>query len=110
MEPAIAVVGATGAVGEVMRPVLAERNVPFRKIKFLASQRSAGKRISFQDKEHTVELVRPEAFEDVDIVLSSTPSSLSRELSPLAAQAGAIVIDNSSAWRMVWTLPIHSKE
>ncbi len=106
MLPSVAVVGATGAVGEIMRQVLSERAFPLRAIKFLASQRSAGKTIEFQGKKYTVELIRPEAFAGVDIVLSSTPAAISREYSPIAARAGAIVIDNSSAWRMDPEVPL----
>ena len=106
MHPSVAVVGATGAVGEIMRLVLAERRFPMRSIKFLASERSAGKTVEFNGKPHTVELIRPEAFVDVDIVLSSTPASVSRDISPIAAKAGAIVIDNSSAWRMDPQVPL----
>ncbi len=106
MEPSIAVVGATGAVGEIMRQVIAERNLPFRAIKFLASERSAGKTIQFKGKPCTVEKLCPEAFDGVDLVLSSTPGSLSREYSPIAARTGAIVIDNSSAWRMDPEVPL----
>ena len=96
MFPSVAVVGATGAVGEIMRQVLFEHNFPLAAIKFLASERSAGKTIEFKGKRYTVEPIRPEAFVGVDIVLSSTPASVSRESSPMAAKAGAIVIDNSS--------------
>jgi aspartate-semialdehyde dehydrogenase len=99
-------VGATGAVGEVMRQVLAEHGFALRAIKFLASERSAGKTLEFAGKKHPVEAIRPEAFAGVDIVLSSTPASVSREMSPLAAKAGAIVIDNSSAWRMDPQVPL----
>jgi aspartate-semialdehyde dehydrogenase len=104
--PSVAVVGATGAVGEVMRLVLDEHSFGFRSIKFLASDRSAGKPLTFKGKHYTVERIRPEAFAGVDIVLSSTPASVSRESSPMAAQAGAIVIDNSSAWRMDPEVPL----
>jgi aspartate-semialdehyde dehydrogenase len=100
------VVGATGAVGEIMRQVLVEHKFALRAIKFLASERSAGKTIEFQGKRHTIEPLRPEAFAGIDIVLSSTPASISREYSPLAARAGAIVIDNSSAWRMDPDVPL----
>lgn len=96
----VAVVGATGAVGDLMRKVLTERRFPVKSIKFLASEKSTGKRVEFAGKEYTVEPIRPEAFAGVQIVLSSTPSSVSKEYSPVAARAGAIVIDNSSAWRM----------
>ena len=98
--------GATGAVGEIMRQVLIEHNFPMRSIKFLASERSAGKTLEFKGKKYTVEPIRPEAFSGVDIVLSSTPASVSRESSPMAAKAGAIVIDNSSAWRMDPEVPL----
>jgi aspartate-semialdehyde dehydrogenase len=102
----VAVVGATGAVGEIMRQVLLEQNFPLRSIKFLASARSAGKTLEFKGKTYTLEPIRPEAFAGIDIVLSSTPASVSRESSPLAARAGAIVIDNSSAWRMDPDVPL----
>jgi aspartate-semialdehyde dehydrogenase len=104
--PSVAVVGATGAVGEVMRQVLSERKFPLRSIKFLASPRSAGKTIEFQGKKHPVEALRPEAFAGIDIVLSSTPAAISREYSPVAAKAGAVVVDNSSAWRMDPAVPL----
>lgn len=96
----VAVVGATGAVGDLMRRVLAERKFPLKSIKFLASEKSAGKRVDFAGESYTVEAVRPEAFAGVQIVLSSTPGKVSKEYSPIAAKAGAIVVDNSSAWRM----------
>jgi aspartate-semialdehyde dehydrogenase len=100
------VVGATGAVGELMRKVLEERNFPTRSIKFLASERSAGKSVNFRGQSYTVEPLRPEVFAGVEIVLSSTPASISREFSPIAAKAGAIVVDNSSAWRMDPDVPL----
>ncbi len=106
MLPSVAVVGATGAVGEIMRQVLDEHSFPFRSIKFLASERSAGKTLTFKGKTYTVEPIRPEAFAGVEIVLSSTPASVSREYSPIAARAGAVVIDNSSAWRMDPDVPL----
>jgi aspartate-semialdehyde dehydrogenase len=96
----VAVVGATGAVGDLIRTVLAERNFPVRTIKFLASEKSAGKSVTYAGKTYPVEPIRAEAFAGVQIVLSSTPSSVSKEFSPIAAKAGAIVVDNSSAWRM----------
>lgn len=96
----VAVVGATGAVGDLIRQVLAERQFPVGTIKFLASEKSVGKRLTFAGKEYTVEPIRPEAFAGVQVVLSSTPSSVSKQVSPMAAAAGAYVVDNSSAWRM----------
>lgn len=102
----VAVVGATGAVGEMMRCVLRERRFPIASIKFLASERSAGKEIEFAGRTYTVEPLRPEAFIDIDLVLSSTPAAVSREWSPIAARAGAFVVDNSSAWRMDPDVPL----
>jgi aspartate-semialdehyde dehydrogenase len=104
--PSIAIVGATGAVGEIMRQALVERRFPLRSIKFIASDRSAGKAIEFNGKAYPVEPLRPEVFTGVDIVLSSTPALVSREYSPIAAKAGAVVIDNSSAWRMDPDVPL----
>jgi aspartate-semialdehyde dehydrogenase len=89
-----------------MRQVLEEHDFPCRAIKFLASERSAGKTVTFKGKTHAVELLRPEAFAGIDIVLSSTPAGVSREYSPIAARAGAVVIDNSSAWRMDPEVPL----
>ena len=106
MLPSVAVVGATGAVGDLMRQVLLERDFKVKSIKFLASERSAGKPIEFGGKTYTVEPIRPEAFAGVQLVLSSTPSSISKEFSPIAAKAGAIVVDNSSAWRMDPDVPL----
>jgi aspartate-semialdehyde dehydrogenase len=102
----VAVVGATGAVGEMMRRLLLERRFPLASIKFLASERSAGKPIEFAGKTYTVEPLRPEAFAGVELVLSSTPAAVSREWSPVAARAGALVVDNSSAWRMDPDVPL----
>jgi aspartate-semialdehyde dehydrogenase len=102
----VAVVGATGAVGDLMRKVLLERSFPAGSIKFLASERSAGKPIEYAGKRYVVEPIRPEAFAGVQIVLSSTPSTISREYSPIAVRQGAIVVDNSSAWRMDPEVPL----
>jgi aspartate-semialdehyde dehydrogenase len=106
MVPSVAVVGATGAVGESMRRVLEEHDFPCRAAKFLASERSAGRTVTFKGKTYPVEPLRPEAFAGVDVVLSSTPALVSREYSPVAARAGAVVIDNSSAWRMDPEVPL----
>jgi aspartate-semialdehyde dehydrogenase len=102
----IAVVGASGAVGDTMIRLLEERKFPFSTIKFLASERSAGKSIQFAGETHTIERLTPGAFAGVDIVLSSTPASISREFSPIAARAGAVVVDNSSAFRMDPDVPL----
>jgi aspartate-semialdehyde dehydrogenase len=89
-----------------MTRLLLERNFPVGSIKFLASARSAGKTVDFAGKSYRIEPLSAEAFEGVDIVLSSTPAAISREFSPLAAQAGAVVVDNSSAWRMDPDVPL----
>ncbi|WP_406695338.1 aspartate-semialdehyde dehydrogenase [Singulisphaera sp. Ch08] len=102
----VAVVGASGAVGDVMIRLLQERKFPIGSIKFLASERSAGKTVVFGGKTFTIEPLTPEAFQGVDIVLSSTPASISREYSPIAARAGAVVVDNSSAFRMDPEVPL----
>ncbi len=96
----VAVVGATGAVGELMRQVLVEQAFPIKQIRFLASANSAGKSIQFQGVSYPVVPIHAEALEGMQIVLSSTPSGVSKEFSPVAVRAGAIVVDNSSAWRM----------
>lgn len=106
MSVRLAIVGATGLVGSVMRQVVEERNFPFTSLKFLASERSAGQTIEFKGKQYTVEPLNESAFDDVDIVLSSTPGSVSKQYSPIAASAGAVVVDNSSAWRMDPEVPL----
>ncbi|MDW8223068.1 MAG: aspartate-semialdehyde dehydrogenase [Gemmatales bacterium] len=102
----IALVGATGAVGEMMRRVLLERKFPIAAIRFLASERSVGREVEFAGRSYPVEALRPEAFAEVDLVLASTPAAVSREWSPIAARAGAYVVDNSSAWRMDPDVPL----
>ena len=106
MTPNVAVVGATGAVGELMRKVLEERRFPVAAIKFLASEKSVGKSVTFGGQKYPVELLRPDAFSGINLVLSSTPAGVSREFTPHAARAGAIVVDNSSAWRMDPDVPL----
>jgi aspartate-semialdehyde dehydrogenase len=102
----VAVVGASGAVGERMIQLLERRNFPLSRIKFLASERSAGKSIGFKGEMVPIEVISADAFRGVDIVLSSTPASISKEWSPVAAKAGAVVVDNSSAWRMDPEVPL----
>ncbi len=89
-----------------MRRVVLERKLPYQSIKFLASARSAGQTIEFAGKQYKIEALSPEAFRGVDLVLSSTPASVSKEWSPIAARAGAYVVDNSSAWRMDPEVPL----
>jgi aspartate-semialdehyde dehydrogenase len=102
----VAVVGATGAVGEKMMEQLEKRNFPIQHIKFLASKRSAGKNIEFKGQSYLVEEATPEAFEGVDIALFSAGGSVSKVLAPEAAKRGAVVIDNTSAFRMDKDIPL----
>jgi len=96
----VAVVGATGAVGREMVRTLEARRFPVKKLVLLASKRSAGQTTTFVGKTVTVEELTPASFAGVDIALFSAGASVSREFGPIAAAAGAVVIDNSSAWRM----------
>lgn len=102
----VAVVGVTGAVGQEFLTVLAERDFPIKNLKLLASARSAGKKIDFKGKTYTVEELTKDSFKDVDIALFSAGGSISKEFGPAAVQAGAIVIDNSSAFRMKDGIPL----
>ncbi len=86
--------------------LLQERRFPVGSIRFLASERSAGKSVTFAGRDYPIEPLRPEAFRGVEIVLSSTPASISRQFSPIAAEAGAVVVDNSSAFRMDPEVPL----
>lgn len=96
----VAVVGATGAVGQEFMRVLEQRNFPFEKITFLASSRSAGKPITFKGKTYTVQELKEDSFKGVDLALFSAGGSISKKFAPIAAQSGTVVVDNSSAFRM----------
>ncbi|MGG2053585.1 aspartate-semialdehyde dehydrogenase [Lysinibacillus pakistanensis] len=102
----VAVVGATGAVGTKMMEQLIKRNFPIGAIKFLASARSAGKPIEFNGKTYTIEEATPEAFEGVNVALFSAGGSVSAVLAPEAAKRGAVVIDNTSHFRMDPEVPL----
>jgi aspartate-semialdehyde dehydrogenase len=102
----VAIVGASGAVGDLLTRLLDEREFPVASIKFLASARSAGKPVHFRGEAHPIQELSAPAFSGVDIVLSSTPASVSRQWSPRAAAAGAVVVDNSSAFRMEPDVPL----
>lgn len=102
----VAVVGATGVVGSTFLKVLAEYKFPIKKIKLLASARSAGKIINFDGQDVVVEELTADSFDDVDIALFSAGGSVSKEFCPIAASKGAVVIDNSSAWRMDPNIPL----
>lgn len=100
MSRVVAVVGATGVVGREMLRTLERRNFPADRVIALASARSAGKRVPFQGGELTVQTLDQGSFAGVDIAIFSAGGGTSKEFAPIAAKAGAVVIDNSSAWRM----------
>jgi aspartate-semialdehyde dehydrogenase len=102
----IAVVGATGAVGVEILRVLERRNFPVASLKLLASKRSVGKTLEFKGKQHVVEELAADAFKGVDIAFFSAGATRSREFIPAAKSAGAVVIDNSSAFRMDPNTPL----
>jgi aspartate-semialdehyde dehydrogenase len=102
----IAVVGATGAVGVEILRVLERRNFPVGKLKLLASERSIGKKLDFKGKPVTVELLEASAFQGIDIAFFSAGATRSREFVPAAKAAGAVVVDNSSAFRMDPNTPL----
>jgi aspartate-semialdehyde dehydrogenase len=102
----IAVVGATGAVGRIIRQLLEEREFPYRNIKFLASKRSAGTTISFKGQQHPVEELRPEAFDGIDLAIGSTPDDVARDFCPWAVERNCVVVDESGYWRMDPKVPL----
>mgnify|MGYP001770197360 FL=1 len=102
----VAVVGATGAVGTRMIETLEKRNFPVETLTLLSSERSAGKTATFKGKPITVQKAEPESFEGVDIALFSAGGSVSKQLAPEAAKRGAVVIDNTSAFRMDENVPL----
>lgn len=106
MFDSVAIVGATGAVGEIIRALLAERNFPCRKLKFLASKRSAGRTLSFKGEEIVVEELRPESFDGVDLAIGSTPDETARDFVPWATERGCVVVDESGYWRMDPKVPL----
>ena len=102
----VAVVGATGAVGTEMIAVLEERKFPVARLVPLASARSAGGTVTFEGNEVPIEVLTKDSFVGVDIALFSAGADLSREFAPIAVKAGAVVIDNSAAWRMTPEVPL----
>ena len=104
--PTVAILGATGAVGQELLELLSERRFPLKELRLLASTRSAGQSISFQGKELTVQPVSAETLAGVDLVLASAGGSVSRQWAPVAVEQGAVVIDNSSAFRMDPQVPL----
>lgn len=102
----LAIAGVTGAVGQEFLSIIDERKFAFQSIKMLASSRSAGKTMSFKGKTYTIEEMTKDSFKDVDIALFSAGASRSREFAPAAVKAGAVVVDNSSAYRMDPEVPL----
>ncbi len=102
----VAVAGATGAVGKIVLRLLEERQFPCTSMKLLASERSAGQKVKFAGKELTVEVLRPEAFDDVDLVIASTPDEVAAQFVPWAVERGAVVVDESGHHRMLDYVPL----
>ncbi|KAG9129449.1 hypothetical protein Leryth_013045 [Lithospermum erythrorhizon] len=104
--PSIAIVGVTGAVGQEFLSVLSGRNFPYSSLKLLASKRSAGKTQLFENQQYTIQELNEECFDGVDIALFSAGGSISKKFGPIAVEKGTIVVDNSSAFRMVEGVPL----
>lgn len=102
----VAIVGATGLVGQEFIKVLEQRNFPMSSVRLLASDRSIGKKLFVKHQEIEVKETVPESFKEIDIALFSAGTEVSRYFSPIAAQSGAVVIDNSAAFRMEPTVPL----
>jgi aspartate-semialdehyde dehydrogenase len=102
----LAIAGVTGAVGQEFLRIIEERDFPFDSLKMLASSRSAGKKIEFKGKEHIVQELTDKSFDGIDIALFSAGGSRSKEFAPAAVKSGAVVVDNSSAFRMDPEVPL----
>jgi len=102
----LAIAGVTGAVGQEFLKILEQRDFPFDSLKVLASSRSAGKKIEFKRKEYIVEQLTKKSFANIDIALFSAGGARSKEFAPAAVEAGAVVVDNSSAFRMDPDVPL----
>jgi len=105
-KPSLAVVGATGAVGTVMLDILSKRENVYGEIRLIASAKSAGKKLKCRGEELTVVALTPEAFEGIDIAMFDVPDEISKEWAPIAASKGAVVVDNSGAFRMDKDVPL----
>jgi aspartate-semialdehyde dehydrogenase len=103
--PEVAILGATGAVGRTLLEVIAERGLDWS-LRLLASERSAGTRVTVGTREYEVQAVSPSAFDGVDVAIFSAGATRSREWAPVAVEAGAVVVDNSSAFRMDADVPL----
>ncbi len=102
----IAILGATGAVGQEMLKILEEKNFPIGELRLLASPRSVGKKVMFKGQEYEVKLACHEAFEGLDIVLGAASNAVAKEFAPSIVKAGAVLVDNSSAFRMDDNVPL----
>jgi aspartate-semialdehyde dehydrogenase len=102
----LAVIGATGAVGRIVLDLLEAREFPYGRLRLLASARSAGKTVAYRGEPIEVEELTAEALKDLDLVIASTPDDVAKEMLPLAVKAGAVVIDESGAWRMDPKVPL----
>ena len=102
----LAIAGVTGAVGQEFLQILEERDFPYDRLKMLASSRSAGKKIKFKSKEYIVEELTKNSFSRIDIALFSAGAARSKEFAPAAVEAGTVVVDNSSAFRMDPDVPL----
>ena len=102
----VAIMGATGAVGQELLKILEQRNFPLQNLKLLASERSVGREYEFKGEKLKVELTCKDAFKNVDLVLSSAGASVSKEFAPIAVDAGAVVVDNTSFFRMDPNVPL----
>ncbi len=106
MYDSVAVVGATGAVGTLIIRMLQERKFPYKKMKFLASKRSAGRELDFNGEKIVVQELKPEAFDDVDLVIASTPDETARDFVPEARKRVKVIVDESGYWRMYPDVPL----
>ena len=110
MKPTVAVVGATGAVGTVLLSILTERAAvrpdPWGEVRLIASPRSAGRRLPVRGEEVTVQALSADAFDGVDVAMFDVPDEVSAEWGPIAAARGAVVVDNSGAFRMDPQVPL----
>ena len=102
----VAILGATGAVGQEMLKVLGERNFPINNLKLFASKRSAGTIVEFNGNNYVIEEADENSFENIDVVLCAAENDISEKLSPTAVKAGAVVVDNSSAFRLCDNVPL----
>ena len=105
-KPSLAVVGATGAVGTVMLDILSKRKNVYGEIRLIASARSAGKKLMCRGEELTVVALTPESFDGIDVAMFDVPDEISAEWAPIAASRGAVVVDNSGAFRMDAEVPL----